>query len=135
MAWSYAPGQSTRDRVRRLIGDVVQDDPLLQDEELDDFLISFPNIYRAGAEACRAIAAEFARDVSFSFEGMSLQAQARYRHFLELANVLEKQAATTPAALPSSLQGGSPSDYSEDHEEPIFEIGMHDNKTSTIAGG
>lgn len=130
MAWSYTPGDTNRDSVRRLIGDVHSDDPLIEDEEIDAILVTFPDVYRAGAEAARAIAAEFSRDISVSFEGTSLQGQKLADNFYKLADTLDAQAKTN--ALPSDLQGGDPTDYAEDHEDNIFEIAMDDNKGQNV---
>ncbi len=130
MAWSYTPGDTDRDRVRRLIGDVHSDDPLIQDEEIDTVLAAFPNVYRAAAETARSIAAEFSRDISVSFEGTSLQGQRLAENWLKIADTLDAQAQAN--SLPSDLQGGDPTDYVEDHEDNIFEIGMNDNKGQNV---
>ncbi len=130
MGWSYTPGDTDRDKVRRLIGDVHSDDPLITDEEIDVFLIDFPNPYRAAAESARSIAAEFSRDVSVSFEGTSLQGQRLAENWFKLADTLDAQ--TKNNSLPSDLQGSNPTDYAEDHEENIFEIAMDDNKGQSV---
>lgn len=128
MSWSYDPSQPTsRDRVRRLLGDVNPSDQLVQDEEIDYVLTQFPNPYLAAADLARGLAAEMSRDVSFSFEGVSIQAQQRAASFIKLAESLEEQAQRRVVAAASSLHGGTPTDYSEDHEEFIFSVGMHDN--------
>lgn len=134
MPWSYTPGgTSSKDKVRRLIGDVHQDDPLIQDEEIEGFLTETPNVYASAANCAESIAAEFARDVSMSFEGTSIQAQIRMQHYFDLADRLSSQVGSS--SLPATLPGGSPSDYSEDHQEPIFEVGMHDNKGTVYSSG
>lgn len=130
MGWSYTPGDTDRDKVRRLIGDVHSDDPLIKDEEIDAFLIDFPNPYRAAAESARSIGAEFSRDVSVSFEGTSLQGQRLAENFFNLADTLDAQ--TKNNSLPSELQGGAETDYAEDHQEKIFEIAMDDNKGQAV---
>ena len=113
-----------------MIGDVHSDDPLITDEEIDVFVIDFPNPYRAAAESARSIAAEFSRDVSVSFEGTSLQGQRLAENWFKLADTLDAQ--TKNNSLPSDLQGSNPTDYAEDHEENIFEIAMDDNKGQSV---
>lgn len=131
MAWSYTPGGLTgKDRVRRLIGDVSGDDPLIQDEEIEAILSLQSNVHAAAAECARAIAAEFARDVSLSFEGTSIQGQVLMQHYLDLAKMLDDQAAS--GSYPSVIPMGDV--FSED-VDPIFEVGMHDSRGPVYSPG
>jgi len=78
MTWTYTfdPTSSPKDTVRFLIGDVVEANPLLQDEEIY-FSLNEVNMepYRAAANSCANLAAQFtglAQSTSKSVGGLSL---------------------------------------------------------------
>jgi hypothetical protein len=69
MAWSYNASQlalSPRYQVRRMVGDVLSEQPQLQDEEIDFLLSTQPggDVYLASAQACRDLAAQYSRKAS-----------------------------------------------------------------------
>lgn len=85
-----------RDKVRLLIGDTNEADPLLYDDEVDACLAqrvvstnggTVYNVVAAAADACGAIAAKFGRDFSFSEDGQQFQRAQRVGHY----QALEKQ--------------------------------------------
>lgn len=59
MSWSYDPTQledTPKDQVRLLIGDSTEDDPLLQDEEIQYYLDQYPDdINRVALECINVI--------------------------------------------------------------------------------
>lgn len=69
MTWSYIPAGNPeaqdRDAVRFYIGDTCENEPLVQDEEIDYALVQFANTKLAAALTLRALAAKFTRKVSF----------------------------------------------------------------------
>lgn len=96
MGWTYSgnPSTSTTDEVRFLVGDTVEDDPLLQDEELAYLVTEYGgDTLRAAAAACDQLANRFARDVTKSGDGLSISSGERHRQFAERAAALRKQKA------------------------------------------
>jgi hypothetical protein len=80
-----------RDKVRLLIGDTDETDPLLYDDEVDALLAqrvhvvttggTIYNLPAAAADACGAIAAKFARDFDFAEDGQNFSREAgRFVH-------------------------------------------------------
>jgi hypothetical protein len=110
MVWTYSgdSGASLLDTVRFLIGDVDQNEQLLQDEEINYLLEIYSNVYVAAANAARSIAARFARQVDESVGDMQLSLAQRVTHYRQLAEELEKKASTSPA-------------WEQPHE-PIFKL-------------
>ena len=94
MAWSYDPALTDRmDEVRFLVGDTVQTDPMMQNEEIERLLVLYPPVltqpaYLAAAAACDAIASRFGRQTQKSVGALSVSAQQKYEHYKELATVL-----------------------------------------------
>lgn len=94
--WTYDPScVVTKDQVRLLIGDTIDVDPQLHDEEIT-FLSTqaSTNIYTKAAQCARAIAAKYARQVQKSVSGLSIGAQERQRHYLDMAATLDALAVT-----------------------------------------
>ena len=124
--WTYSgnPASSPRDAVRYRIGDTDPDGPLLTDESLDfELQEAGGSVRAAAAEACRAIAAKFARDIDKSDEGTALKLSQRRVGYLDLAAKLD--AAPAPPAAPTA---GAPLPFAGGLEsEPRFELGMHDH--------
>lgn len=98
MTWSYSgnPAASALDEVRFLIGDVDEAEQLLQDEEITYLLGRVSSTRLAAAEAARAIAARFARQVDEAVGDMRLQLDQRVRHYEALAERLASGCATVP---------------------------------------
>lgn len=78
------------DRVRLMIGDTEDTDPLLSDDEVgvfidyrtdDDDLV---NLYAAAADACSAIAAKFARKFNFAEDTQRFDVAQRHSHYLAM---------------------------------------------------
>ncbi len=99
MAFIYTDNPETvpRDAVRLLIGDTDSTDPLLSDAEIAFYLSeNGDNVYRAGSEACKAIAAKLARLPDFSAGSVSIT--SRRAEFLSLAETLGRKAITATVA-------------------------------------
>jgi len=75
MAFTYAgDGSTTRDQTRIEIGDIDQDRVLFQDAELDYILDEEGDDYeKAAARCCEVLATRFAREATFSADGLSVQ--------------------------------------------------------------
>lgn len=105
---------SDKDRVRLLIGDTDENDPLLYDEEIVEILSQRTvldssggtlgvNVPAAAADAAGAIAAKYARSFNFSEDGQSFQAGQRVAHYTELARQLRNRSGGF--SQPVSLAG------------------------------
>ncbi len=119
MSWNYTgnPSSSDTDAVRFLVGDVDEATPLVQDEEIAWALSSEPNVYRAAATICDTISARYAKAVSRTVGGLSLDESGKYRQYAELAKTLRVQARQRVLAAPLLTQ--------EDSGVYFFK-GMHD---------
>lgn len=91
MTWTYIdPTTGRKDEVRAMIGDTVTADPLLQDEEIENFLTRFPPVidkppWLAAAASCDAIAGRYARKVQQTIGSLSRAAQQAYEHYRQMA--------------------------------------------------
>lgn len=86
---------STRDKLRLIIGDNDETNPLFQDDELDYFLtVSADNIRGAAIDACYAAAAKYARAYDFETDGQRFQRSAVHKAWLDMAKTLQAQGPT-----------------------------------------
>ena len=132
MAWTYAgdPSVSSLATVRFLIGDTDTTDQLINDAEVTYLITVHGNTNRAASEACRAIAAKFARLMSRSIGGLQADFSAKYSQYLELAdNLLAKDEITPVAPFVSGWsRSGKEAIETNDDREPTFgRKGQHDN--------
>jgi hypothetical protein len=107
VSWTYAnPADDPKDAVRFLIGDTDESDPLISDEEIHYLLIGNTNPYRAAISACRQLAAKFAREVTHSADGLSYSGSDLHKHYITLAEELEKEARRMLRAGTMPYAGG-----------------------------
>jgi len=93
--WTYDPALGTSaDKVRFLIGDTVQGDPLIEDDEEIAFCLSEcgNNIYRAGAFALRRASAKLVRELNLISPVAESNALEQSKQLLKLAQDLEDEA-------------------------------------------
>lgn len=97
MSWSYSgnPASSNRDQVRFYVGDTDTNFQLLTNEEIDFLLVQWIDTYGAplyiAAVAAENIAAKFAREVSVSADGVSVQIGDLQQRYNDLAASLRDQ--------------------------------------------
>jgi phage terminase large subunit-like protein len=106
MTATFDPALATpKDRVRQKLGDTVVANALVQDETIAYYLTTeaLSETYTA-ARLARDLAAQFAREVSFTVDGQGQKDGDLSRQFEALAERLEAQAATEAAAVAA---GGS----------------------------
>jgi hypothetical protein len=134
---SYDPSLATdKDVVRFLIQDTGADSEwFAQDEEINYMISKWKPLYGTlefvAAAIADSLAARYAREVSYSADGVSINLGAVAQQFRELAASLREQHK-------SSLVGGFPdvggvSPYEGTHPEikPFaFGTGMHDDKSA-----
>lgn len=134
MTWSYSPAalaSSSKDRVRLLIGDTDSAAPQLQDEEIAFLVTQRGSEYLAGADACRRLAAKYARQVDTTNLSLSVSASQRAAAYKELAEQLETQALSVGGGAQMFVGGLSKSgkaalDADTDAVQPAFRIGQDD---------
>lgn len=95
MSWSYSgdPSASSGDAVRFMLGDTDSSDPLVTDEEIAWLLDQGIGVEETAARMAEALAAKFARQVSTSVEGVSINASDRATQFRALAAHLRSQSS------------------------------------------
>lgn len=146
MTWTYAlnllsasgvTGQMTR--VRMLVGDTINTDPLLHDEEIYYVIGQQSATNYAAAVCAEMIAAIYARQVNTQNSELRISAAARYKAYTALADRLRKMG---PGELPggdgsgallgtmyvggSSVSAKEALDADTDLVKPNFSIGMDD---------
>jgi hypothetical protein len=101
-----------RDKVRLLIGDTDETDPLLYDDEVDACLAqrvvsttggTTYNVIAAAADAAGAVAAKFGRQFTFSEDGQTFQRAQRVGHYQALEKHL--RARQGGVSVPVTLAG------------------------------
>ena len=119
MSWSYSgnPSASALDAVRFQIGDTIEKDPLLQNEEINAILEEQSNVLLASIECCERILAILARKVDYEIGPQKLKASQRFDQYEKLIRRLQRKGKDY-YALPT---GADP------HAKPHFEVGMFDN--------
>jgi hypothetical protein len=132
MTWTYGGNLAgPRDRVRFLIGDTDPDDPQLQDGEIDGLLGDVENLPQWAAPlAADALAAKYARQVSYSAGRQSRQLGDRASHYRELAAELRRAAARYVVPVSTGQEVSADREDSQDAalKQPNFVIGQMDNR-------
>ena len=117
MTWTYTnnPGESSKDALRLAVGDTIEDDPRLSDEEVNHFLSLYPgSLNLAAAEAAEAIAARYS-SMAVSYVGdLDNSPHLKAEYYLKLARQLrsrveeaEESIAASPGASSQALQRGA----------------------------
>lgn len=135
--WSYNAARLAEVplyQVRRLLGDVIPDDPQIYDTEIQFFITARGgNVYYAAADAARAIAAQYSRKVDTTSPGPIKTAYGgQAKKYFELANELAQQAKLTGRFVTGfaggiSVQQKIVAQETVDRVRPNFTIGMTDN--------
>jgi len=110
MTWTYSadPTSSPKDAVRFLIGDTLDSDPQVQDEEINFNLLEVNNeIYRAAANTCLNISSIYARQaqqVSKTVGGLSLSQEYadRGQRYEKLASELLMRSRRVAPPIPNA---------------------------------
>ena len=93
MSFTYSgnPSESEVEAIRFLIGDTEMEEPLLTDEEIT-YLSSLWtlewSVYWTAAMACDAIAAKFAREVTFNSDSQTISTSELQQKYLTMAEKL-----------------------------------------------
>ncbi len=137
--WSYTgnPSDSTRDKVRFLIGDTDTGDQQLQDEEIDAMLTdNADNAYTAAIACAEVLVARFSRYVTKSVGDLSISYGERVTNYKSLLGQLRMRSSIQSAA--PYCGGISVSDKLTDEADtdrvaPAFSIGSMDYLSDTDA--
>ncbi len=139
--WTYDASQiatSSRYQVRRLVGDVIAEDPQLLDAEIDYFISTRSNVYGAAAECCRSIAAQYSRKVDTTTPGelithFSTQQRAYAQRAIEMENLSSSRGGgIMPYAGGISVADKINNQNDTDRVQPNFVIGFVDNITVPV---
>jgi hypothetical protein len=117
MTWTYTnnPGESSKDALRLAVGDTIEGDPRLSDEEVNHFLSLYPgSLNLAAAEAAEAIAARYS-SMAVSYVGdLENSPHLKAEYYLKLARQLrsrqveaEESLAASPGCSSQALQRGA----------------------------
>lgn len=93
--WTYNPQKVATlpiYQVRRLIGDVLYGDQQMQDAEVQWYVDTYGNVWSAAANACRALAAQFARMVDTVQGELHTLYGQRVKNYLAMASAYDMQA-------------------------------------------
>lgn len=117
--WTYSgdPASSPLDATRYLVGDTLETDQLLQDEEIQYELTQSSNVLLAAARCCEAIASKFARLADSSIGQTSIKASQKYLQYSTRAAQLRRRATVKSTPFSGSMDS-----------EVIFSKGMMDYK-------
>lgn len=137
MTWDYSPEDLVGNPVNAVhfyLGDTVSTDQLIQDEEIEFLIAQWAPVYGEGqvilfaSKAAEYLAAKFAREVSYSADGVSIGTQELQSKYQALAAQLREQAQG--ASFVEGPYVGGVLEWEQPDpsiKPPAFGIGMHDN--------
>jgi hypothetical protein len=138
MSWNYSgdPSDSALDEVRFYVQDTDRDDPLISDEEIEFLIARWSPIYGSNimvaSMVAEAIAAKFAREISYSADGVSVGVNELQTKYDALAASLRDQYKMFDIGSDADYASIMYSDRRDYTIKPtIWAIGMNDN---TLAG-
>jgi len=130
--WTYDPSvASDVDKVRLLIGDTNPADRLLTDSEILFFLeLRGGDVFKAAADAAKAVAARFSRLADTTNLSLSIAASQRAEAYWKLASELDTRADLLGGSEMFvgglSVSGKESLDEDTDAVQPSFRIGQDD---------
>lgn len=135
MTWSYSgdPADSEVDTVRFLLQDVEESEPFLEDEEIqylvDTYLDRWKSVTPVAAMAAEILSNRFAREMSVSGDGVSIDTASLQQRFADVAASL-RELFKAEGATETFLEdfSGVLAHGFDDSLAPLnFGLGMHDN--------
>lgn len=133
MGFTYSgnPSESEVDAVRFLIGDTDDEEPLLHDEEIiylsSLWTLQF-SIYWTAAMAAEAIAARFAREVTFNSDSQTISTSELQQKYLTMAERLRALHHAMPMGAGVDAGGMLKGEMLDPTVNPLaFGRGMHDD--------
>lgn len=134
MTWSYSgdPSDSDLDAIRFFVQDTDSEDQFISNEEIE-FLIDlwnpvYGNNMMIAAMVAEAISAKFAREVSYSADGVAVGVQELQQKYDALAASLRDQYKQYDIGAGTMVEGVLYSDGDDPMVRPtLFALGMNDN--------
>ena len=127
MSWTYTnnPTGSSRDALRLAVGDTIENDPRLSDEEVEHFLGLYPDsLDLAAAKAAEAIAARYS-SMAVSYVGdLDNSPHLKAEYYLKLARQLRSRARQEEEAVEDSIVASPGVSLEALHREPLFKRGV-----------
>ena len=127
MSWTYTnnPTGSSRDALRLAVGDTIENDPRLSDEEVEHFLALYPaSLDLAAAKAAEAIAARYS-SMAVSYVGdLDNSPHLKAEYYLKLARQLRSRAKQEEEAVEESIVASAGVSPEALHREPLFHRGV-----------
>lgn len=127
MSWTYTnnPTGSSRDALRLAVGDTIENDPRLSDEEVEHFLALYPDsLDLAAAKAAEAIAARYS-SMAVSYVGdLDNSPHLKAEYYLKLARQLRSRAKQEEEAAEDSIVASPGCSLEALHREPLFHRGV-----------
>lgn len=132
--WSYDISLTTdKDKVRLAIGDTIELDPQLSDEEIEATLSLYGSVRAAAVAMCNVLAAKYARFADKWVGDLKILASQKSRAYRELAGTLASSASgMMSAGVPSAggIYVGDKQSQASDASlvKPSFRRGMTDSE-------
>lgn len=127
MSWTYTnnPTGSSRDALRLAVGDTIENDPRLSDEEVEHFLALYPDsLDLAAAKAAEAIAARYS-SMAVSYVGdLDNSPHLKAEYYLKLARQLRSRAKLEEEAVEDSIVASPGVSPEALHRGALFERGV-----------
>ena len=127
MSWTYTnnPTGSIRDALRLAVGDTIENDPRLSDEEVEHFLGLYPDsLDLAAAQAAEAIAARYS-SMAVSYVGdLDNSPHLKAEYYLRLARQLRSRAKLAEEAVEDSIVASPGVSPEALHRGALFERGV-----------
>ena len=127
MSWTYTnnPSGSSRDALRLAVGDTIENDPRLSDEEVEHFLALYPaSLDLAAAKAAEAIAARYS-SMAVSYVGdLDNSPHLKAEYYLKLARQLRSRAKQEEEAVEDSIVASPGVSPEALHRGALFERGV-----------
>ena len=127
MSWTYTnnPTGSSRDALRLAVGDTIENDPRLSDEEVEHFLGLYPDsLDLAAAKAAEAIAARYS-SMAVSYVGdLDNSPHLKAEYYLKLARQLRSRAKQEEEAVEDSIVASPGVSPEALHRGALFERGV-----------
>ena len=127
MTWTYTnnPTESSRDALRLAVGDTIETDQRLSDEEVGHFLGLYPDsLDLAAAQATEAIAARYS-SMAVSYVGdLDNSPHLKAEYYLKLARQLRSRAKLAEEAVEDSIVASPGVSPEALHRGALFERGV-----------
>jgi hypothetical protein len=129
--YSNDPAISTKDEVRFLIGDTVEDDAQFQDEEIEFLITSEGTAIAAALRGARVLALRYAGLVDKSVGDLKLSYSQRAKGYADTADRIQSGGGTArpvPYAGGISVADKIATEEDDDRVQPGIERGQDDNR-------